>query len=199
MNQLHLIWMVVLLPCCASIKYSSVKQGAFKGKAILEWDGPNEFVYRPDPKRPLEFIRSDGEVIKPNAMYTDAGSIPQPLWAIKNYSPLGYAPAFLIHDWLFDAHHCQVDGYEYHTIDSSADVMSECIKTLMETRDDVSVSKTTLYAMDKAVRSPFAKKAWDSGRCKIPPAEIQVEIYSFTERTKALTKSENRIQVIDFD
>jgi hypothetical protein len=57
-------------------------------------------------------------------MYTDGGSIPQPLRAIKVYSPWGYAPAFLVHDWLFAIKQCKRPGYEKLTLEGATDAMA---------------------------------------------------------------------------
>jgi hypothetical protein len=57
-------------------------------------------------------------------MYTDGGSIPQPLRAIKVYSPWGYAPAFLVHNWLFAIKQCERPGYGKLTLEGAADAMA---------------------------------------------------------------------------
>lgn len=43
-------------------------------------------------------------------MYTDGGSIPKVAQAIPGLSPWGYGPAYLVHDWAFELHHCHRAG-----------------------------------------------------------------------------------------
>ena len=101
-------------------------------------------------------------------MYTDGGSIPRPLWALRSYSPWGYAPAFIVHDWLFHMRHCQLPGNEKFTVDEAAWVMSEVMKTMMEKEG---VDKFTLYTIFEAVRSPLAKNLWDTQECEELPLQ----------------------------
>jgi hypothetical protein len=50
--------------------------GELKGDLIVEWRKPNGFLYIPSIENPLRFKRlSNGEVIKPDRMWTDGGSI----------------------------------------------------------------------------------------------------------------------------
>jgi hypothetical protein len=102
-------------------------------------------------------------------MYTDGGSIPRPLWAFRGYSPWGYAPAFIVHDWLFEMKHCHLPGSEKLTAEDAATIMSEIMKTMMEQSIP---DKFTLYAMYEAVRSPIAIKVWETGKCVEAPDGI---------------------------
>jgi len=161
---------------CDIIKYAATPQGKFGGKIVLEWIGPDEFIYRQDPTDPLYFERANGTRIVPEDMYTDGGSIPRPMWVFRNYSPWGYGPAFIIHDWLFNAHHCDTPGYNNYTVTEAADVMAECEKTLMET-GKAHRSTLTLYVMHQAVSSPAAVWLWNNGKCvPIKDAEAKIAI-----------------------
>jgi hypothetical protein len=107
-------------------------------------------------------------------MYTDGGSIPRPFRVFKHYSPWGYAPAFIVHDWLFHMRHCQLPGYEKYDVEGAAWIMSEVMKTMMEQDEEVATDKLALYAMFEAVRSPVAAKLWNQSKeesCKEPRAE----------------------------
>ena len=75
--------------------------GRLKGKLIVQWVGENRFAYLPDPKDPLTFVTTDNRAIIPQPMYTDGGSIPPILQPIPGFSPWGYGPAYIVHDWLF--------------------------------------------------------------------------------------------------
>ena len=166
-----LVIVSVLVASCAGAKYSTVRAGKFGGRMKIEWVGPDEFIFRPDAQRPFHFTRADGVTITPQAMFTDGGSIPRPLWAVRGYSPWGYGPAFIIHDWLFVAHKWGLPDAAGHTVNSAADVMSEGIKTIME--DDPSLkNEFHLYSMDHAVRSPVAATYWDDSTQPVrPPSE----------------------------
>jgi hypothetical protein len=76
----------------------------------------------------FRFIRGTGEVIEPGMMFTDGGSTPRALWFVKDLSPWAYAPAFLIHDWLFDSHHA---GATDKSFDEVRDIVLEGVRTLM--------------------------------------------------------------------
>jgi hypothetical protein len=81
--------------------------GMLTGKLIVQWAGENQFIYLPDPDDPLTFVTSDQRRIVPQRMYTDGGSVPTVFWALPGFSPWGYGPAYIIHDWLFEQHHCR--------------------------------------------------------------------------------------------
>lgn len=85
MLRFAILLCVGLLTGCAS-QYEKTKMGGLSGRLIVEWLEPDSFLFLPDDKRPLTFTRSTGEAITPGKMFTDGGSIPRPLWALKNYS-----------------------------------------------------------------------------------------------------------------
>ncbi len=49
-------------------------------------------------------------------------------------------------------------------------MLAEVMKTMMEKDKSVDVDKLTLYAIFEAVRSPIARRLWDSGTCSRPSA-----------------------------
>lgn len=153
---------------CASTAYDSVRPGRLEGKVIVQWIEPDKFIFLPDPKQPLTFTRSNGDEITPGRMLTDGGSIPRALWILRSYSPWGYAPAFIIHDWLFEVKHCRLTGHDRYTHQIAAIVMAEVMKTMMVTKR-VDVDKPTLRSMFLAVNSPVAGKLWSNGTCAPPP------------------------------
>jgi hypothetical protein len=68
-------------------------------------------------------------------------------------SPWSYAPAFLIHDWLFDLHHC-----------NKRDIMLEGVRTLMESGvcENNRLTFDVIYA---GIDSVVARQVWGgSGR-----------------------------------
>jgi hypothetical protein len=106
-------------------------------------------------------------------MYTDGGSIPRPLRAFDGFSPWGYGPAYIMHDWIFAAHHCLVQGLpdpqdpvEYAKVakfgfEDSAELLAEVMKTLMvdnRVRPNAGVFNAISFGVDSVV----AKNLWDS-------------------------------------
>jgi hypothetical protein len=170
MRILLLTIVLFILSSCATIHYSQTKPGELKGKLIVQWVDYDKFVFIPDPNTPLTFTRFNKDKITPRVMYTDGGSIPRPLWAFRGYSPWGYAPAFIIHDWLFHMKYCQIPGNEKFTVEEAAWVLSEVMKTIMV--KDV-VDKFTLYTMFEAVRSPIATNLWNTGKCEQPTFQLE--------------------------
>jgi hypothetical protein len=159
------------------------------GKASLEWRNQREFAFHQNLKEPFYFERPNHERIFPKSMYTDGGSIPRIFWGISGYSPWEYGPAFLIHDWLFMAHHLGDPDYQkYDSVDKAADVMAECLKTLMEEEPRV-VKKDIgrIYRMDLAVRSIFAKRVWKNREHPRQPPDIEAE-----QRQQSRAKLERR-------
>lgn len=150
--------------------YNGTDTGKLKGKLVVEWLGQDRFLFVPDATEPLIFTRENKEEIRPQRMYTDGGSIPPALRAIKTYSPWGYAPAFIVHDWLFAMKQCKIPGYEKYDLDKAATIMAEVIKTLMEDKDNRfgGPRKLAHYSMYEGVRSPVARKYWDEGTCDTP-------------------------------
>jgi len=84
---LWILAIVLLTSGCAKKHYSDVDTGTLKGKLLVEWYDNDKFIFIPDEADPLRFTRQSGVEIQPGKMYTDGGSIPRPLWALKNYSP----------------------------------------------------------------------------------------------------------------
>jgi hypothetical protein len=155
--------LAVLLLCtsCAQITYKKTGKGEFVGDLDVRWNAPDCFIYIPSATNPLRFTASDKKVITPEKMYTDGGSVPRILWGIPGLSPWGYAPAYIVHDWLFEAHHQDNPEYRDITFDRSAEIIAEGIKTLMESRPDVPKDETILWAIYEAVKTPIAKSLWD--------------------------------------
>jgi hypothetical protein len=181
----------VLLPFsldgCAYVDYQNTGKGQFTGSLDVRWVKPDQFIYIPNKDDPLRFARPNNKVIQPEKMSTDGGSVPRIFWSVKGYSPWGFAPAYIIHDWLFEAHHCKLPGYQEITLDESALILAEGVKTLMEDglapRDE-----TTMWSIHEAVRSPIAKAVWEApNECKAgkeafappgspPPGELIMRI-----------------------
>jgi hypothetical protein len=148
--------------------YNQTDTGDLKGKLVVEWIDQDKFLFLPDAQNPLVFRRKNNEVIEPQRMFTDGGSIPAALRSIKSYSPWGYAPAFIVHDWLFVMHQCKVPGFENYDLEKAATIMSEVMKTIMENPKYGGPNKLVHLSMYEAVRSPAAQDYWDNGKCDTP-------------------------------
>jgi hypothetical protein len=169
---------------CVTVDLPSYPAGVFKGSVIVLWvgegdsSGDGKFLFIPDPRDRLVFTRPDraqrGAVIRPAMMYTDGGSIPKIAQVFNGLSPWGYAPAYMIHDWLFVAHHCAVDGASSLGIDAlrsvsfedSAMILGEAIETLVA-QNQVKRKDVAAGAITAAVGSGVAKGLWDQqGACE---------------------------------
>ncbi|MGY5806818.1 hypothetical protein ACXHXG_03820 [Rhizobium sp. LEGMi198b] len=171
------------LSACTTIDFSKLAPATLTGSLFVMWvgegnsSGDGKFVFVPDPADPLTFRRADsslpGAEIQPGLMYTDGGSIPKIAQVFKGLSPWGYAPAYMIHDWMFTAHHCIVDGENDKRFDQvrnvsfkdSAEIRGEAIQGMVKAnkvqRNDVAGT-----AITAAVGSSIAENLWKKkGAC----------------------------------
>ena len=151
--------------------YGDYQAGRFENleRNRLRWSAPNLFEFIPKSVRPFAFVRPNGQRVAPANFFTDGGSIPRLVGLFNGrLTPWGYGPAYLIHDWEFDLHHCNRTPKSFNAV---RDTLMEALKTLMETGI---VTKNVLdfdliYA---GVSSPIAKGLWNTmpPTCPIPPA-----------------------------
>lgn len=136
----------------------------FSGRLQLEWPAPDRFLFEPAADQPLRFTRKSGETIPPGRILTDGGSIPRPLRAFRSCSPWGCGPAFVVHDRLFVAHHCDLPPPD--TLEGAALVMGEAIRSLVEKAGGPQADEVLIVrSMLAAVTSPIARPIWETGRC----------------------------------
>ena len=165
------------LTACGFVDYKNAPAGRFDGSLLVMWVGEERFVFVPSPNRPLTFTRKGRDVtvrtIKPEMMYTDGGSIPRPARLFKGFSPWGYAPAYMVHDWLFVARQCLNDNSATPAekaiapmpFQESAEVIAEAIKTLIAT-GKVQPNDIAPQAISGAVAGPIARSRWTvKGAC----------------------------------
>lgn len=149
--------------------YSKLGVGSFSGRLLVSWNGMDDFIFIPDKDKPFHYITSDNRVIQPRVMQTDGGSVPRILRGLKQFSSWGYAPAFIVHDWLFTAKKCKHEPDTDWTFSQSALVMAEAMKTLMEVGfinyegklEKLEKAEDTLYLMFLAVSSFIAEDLWE--------------------------------------
>ena len=142
------------------------------------WKSPNTFVFEQDERHPFAFVRGNGELITPRPIYTTGGSVPRFIWAYNGFSPWDYAPAYVVHDWLYEAHRRKApggvgsDGQPKHYDRAEADlVMAEVIKTQMtDPRFKTIASPWHLHKIHWAVRK-FGERAWHKKPVPVPGEE----------------------------
>lgn len=186
---------LLLLAGCGFVDYDDLPEGEFKGVLLVMWvgeggpAGDGRFVYLPHPDNPLRLIRggSGGSLreIRPQIMYTDGGSIPRPAQLFTGLSPWGYAPAYMVHDWLFVARHCLTDGKatpEEQTVaamdfQESAEVIGEAIKSLIAS-GKVRQNDVAPRVIAGAVAGPVSYESWTArGACeRVDPAHAKAAL-----------------------
>lgn len=177
---------VLALSSCGHVDYPGTQPGRFQGSLFVMWlgeggaSGDGTFLFVPDPGNRLSFEWTDktGQThrIQPDMMYTDGGSIPKIGQIFNGFGPWGYAPAYMVHDWLYVARHCNVDGTPTAaeraladiTFQQSAEILAAAIKTLIATKrvkdDDIAPA-----AISGAVAGPIARAKWNErGACATP-------------------------------
>jgi hypothetical protein len=156
--------------------YQRYSAGTFSNldRIRLRWLGlkdtpdPNYFALIPHKDAPFSFRRpNNGAVIAPRHMFTDGGSVPWLAQSLPNLSTWGYGPAYLVHDWLFDLHHCHRTDLDF---DAARDIMMEAVKALMETGICVK-SELSFWLLFQGIDSATAREYWatDTGGCTLPP------------------------------
>lgn len=154
---------------CGTIFYNTVPVGSFSGDLVVQWVAPNYFIYRQSTERPLVYTTSTGVKIQPRTMYTDGGSIPRLFWSAPSLAPWDFGPGYVIHDWLFEQHHCRESDWISFDLKRAADILAEAMKTqmVMTGKSD----PTTVWAVHAAVESPVAESLWNNGKCgSLPPS-----------------------------
>jgi hypothetical protein len=178
-------WLPVLaLLGCGFVDYPKAPVGRFDGALLVMWVGEGDgtlgdgrFVFVP-AETPLTFTRTlpDGraQVIQPEMMYTDGGSIPALAQAFHGFSPWGYAPAYMVHDWLFAAHKCLNDGLATPaeqavagvSFQDSAQIAAEAIKTLIAA-GKVAPNDVAPEVISNTVARPVTRQYWNAkGACE---------------------------------
>jgi hypothetical protein len=167
----------LVLSCSSQRFYNKVEgRGQIRGYPTVKWVKPERFVYDQNLNRGFEFRRANGEIIRPQAILTDGGSIPRQLWDKKGFSPWTYAPAYLVHDWLYEAHRRKIPAGVnargapiYYNREQADWIMAEVIKSQMEnsTNYDTPKAPGRLAAIYWAVNR-FGKKAWNQEAQIVP-------------------------------
>ncbi len=151
-------------------KYDSISTGKFNNLPRLYWNNRDNFIFSFDEDAPFSFEMSNGTLVTPQRMETNGGSIPRILHLFSKFSPWGYAPAFILHDWIFSAKRCGYEPFASWSLEDAADLMAESMKTLMEVgyvdfdgnRRIMEKSELTLLMMRYAVVTGKARDLWEN-------------------------------------
>jgi uncharacterized protein DUF1353 len=170
--MLFLTWQIGLIgPKPATAAAKKWHQPSMKGTLLIKWDNESRFIYVPDPQDGLRFLTRDGREIRPARMYTDGGSIPRVFWSVKGFSPWGYGPAYVLHDWLFHAHRCGKDpAPNKYSMEQANEVLDDAIKVLIVTKK-VSPNEPARRLIRWAV-DHFAETAWNEPCDEEPPSAL---------------------------
>jgi hypothetical protein len=152
----------------AQAKKSTTGGGSMQGVLLVQWSDENRFIYVPDGKDPLRFSGGDGREIRPGRMYTDGGSIPRVFWGVRGFSPWGYAPAYVLHDWLFHQHRCKRDlPPTQYSLAAANQVLEDVIDILFKTNK--AQPNPRARALIKWAVDTYGKTAWDEACGAEPP------------------------------
>lgn len=153
-------------PVAAEKKPSKV---VLSGTLLIQWNDESRFIYMADPQNGLRFQTRDGREVKPTRMYTDGGSIPRVFWSVKGFSPWGYGPAYVLHDWLFHQHRCGNDkAPNNYSMEQANEVLDDAINLLMEQKK-VQANQQARHLIKWAV-DKFAQAAWNEPCDAEPPS-----------------------------
>lgn len=165
------------LAACGYVDYRDAPSGTFSGDLFVMWVGEGQFLFVPNRNNPLIFTWTDDQgrrqSVQPEMMYTDGGSIPPIGQLFNGFGPWGYAPAYMIHDWLFTARHCIVDGTPTPaearvagiSFQQSAVLLASSIQALV-TSGRVKDNDLAGQAISGAVAGPIARARWnEKGAC----------------------------------
>jgi hypothetical protein len=177
LSRLFALLTCILFTACGSIDYDAAPEGEFTGALLVMWvdegdrQGDGRFVFVPSPNAPLTFTRKNPDAtiteITPEMMYTDGGSIPRAATLFNGFSPWGYAPAYMVHDWIFVARHCLTDGVPTEaeravaamSFVERAQIIAEAIKTLIAT-DRVQPNDVAPRVISGTVAGPVSYNRW---------------------------------------
>lgn len=149
-------------------EFGNLKRNRFRWIAPgPKWTGPDLFEFIPKATRPFQFIPPNGRPITPRNMITDVGTIPRAVGVfLRGLTPWGYAPAYIVHDWEFERHHCG----DTKSFEAVRDTMMQAVKTLME-RKLAPKSLINFWLLYQAINSRIAKDYWNRKppKCTLPP------------------------------
>ena len=167
-------FLAVPMASCTTIPRDQIGEATLTGRVVVEWDREDKFIYRKQRDNPFTYKPAfvKGLEIVPEDMYTDGGSVPRIFWSIPGLSPWGLGPAYIIHDWLFQAHRCRYPVPEADfSFKQSALALAEVGKALIASG---LIDHDLLDEVIWGVSTRYAQNLWDSRKspeeCKPPPS-----------------------------
>ncbi len=161
-----------VLPSLAFSQAKKSNRVSMKGVLLIQWSDENRFIYVSPADNPLRFTTRSGREVRPGRMYTDGGSIPRVFWSVKGFSPWGYGPAYVLHDWLYHRHRCGQDGPpNTFSFEEANEVLDDAIAFLMVTKK-VKSNRLTRRLIKWGVDN-FGQAAWHEPCDAEPPAEAK--------------------------
>jgi hypothetical protein len=159
-------------PSLAFSQANKTSPASMKGVLLIQWSDETRFIYVSPADNPLRFTTRIGREVKPGRMYTDGGSIPRVFWSVKGFSPWGYGPAYVLHDWLYHQHRCLRDSPpNKFSFEEANEVLDDAIAFLMVTKK-VDSNRLARRLIKWAVNN-FGQAAWDESCDAEPPAEAK--------------------------
>lgn len=222
MRRIFFIWLplAVSLAACSGVTYQNQQKhkARLKGEVAVFWlaegdqdAGDGKFIYVPIRSDPLVLTWMDGKgqwrETEPGIMFTDGGSIPKFAQGFEGYSPWGYAPAYMVHDWVFEARQCvrngnasedqkrSVAGMEF---DDTVRIMAQAIAVLVE-RKLVSDKGTAPSGVTAAVGTPISRRLWEAdATCdnSVQFAEIARKYDALANGPRGLPDSEAMVRIL---
>ena len=167
---------ICLLAACGTLPLPDPGTGKLEGRVLVEWVREDGFIYRKSDN-PVSFKPSFmAAAIVPDDMYTDGGSIPRVFWNVPGLSPWGLGPAYIMHDWIFRVHRCDLDApqeVKAITFEQSAQILAEVAQALAAAG---LIENDRLSEIVWAIRTRYARRIWDrpgtSEDCRLPPPRI---------------------------
>jgi hypothetical protein len=175
-----LLLLVALLPSAIAMAQEpvpSTSEARLKGVLLIQWNDEKRFIYVVDPQNPLRLELRDGRVIQPGRMYTDGGSIPRVFWSVRGFSPWGYAPAYVLHDWLFHQHRCGTDAApNNYSFEEANQILDDVIGILF--KDNKVQPNEAARGLIKWAVDNFAQQAWQEACGAAPPSPVASSQFS---------------------
>jgi hypothetical protein len=193
MLKLSFVFLVLLLTsACQIFKFRDVLEGRLQGEVVLVWLGDDDYVFVPG-RNSIQYTTSDNVFIKPDEMfYTDGGSIPKMIRSLDGFSPWGFTPAYVIHDWLFTLSSCYPEKIKKTGIDftKSGTILSEMIKTLMF-EGKAKENENVFSAISWGVTTSIAREAWvHPNKCAVSKEDrARVQAALAWEKSETLPKA----------
>ncbi len=202
----------LLLLSCATPRVDPKDTGSLTGVVMLFWVGEDDFVYYPFVENALVYhlpkslkAKLGYGLIRPGLHYNNGGSIPRAVRGVDGFSPWGYGPAYVVHDWLFAARHClftgqsdkldEKDGEEAGKVEKmdfpdSADILAGVIGALVA-EERVPPRAVAPGAIYTAVNSFIARRIWndDNPKTCMPVSDEHRKEIEAAIRNRRLTVS----------